>query len=272
VIVISNIYGTYKHLIIGVGVVGDATGYMLEKLEQEVWYTDTDISKLKDRQQHDGREVDSYDYIWVCTAEWNVDEVLGQFKGLTNIIVIRATTPPGYTSSARKIYNLPGLIHMPEFLRAKHARHDVMNPDRIIMGCKPLMNFSLLGRRIFELYHMLSQQICLSTEYVTPTESELIKLVSNAYLSTQVSFWNEIKWACRKFNVDPKAVVMGVAADKRVSSYGWRKFGKFSGFCLPKDLKSLILAIKTKKGKCSILESVQEVNENESEEAKPLIR
>jgi UDP-glucose 6-dehydrogenase len=97
---------------------------------------------------------------------------------------------------------------------------------------------------------------------VSPVVSELIKLVSNCWLATQVCYWNEILKLCKEFDVAPQLVANGCTLDKRISKYGSKMIGdKFSGFCLPKDLNTLLNAFAVKKTDASLLKCIKELNE-----------
>lgn len=247
-----------KHLIIGAGVVGDATGYILESFGEDVWYYDIDESKTEYRHSATIHDTD-FDIYWVCTAEWNTEDVVKELSGTDRIVVIRSTTPPGTVDALGQEYAIQHIAHVPEFLRERNARQDALNPDRIVIGTTDAYSFSIV--------HFVMSKLRKETEVpillVSPRESEMIKLVSNAYLSTQISFWNEIRNVCRSMSINPKVVTRGVGLDSRVSSYGRGRFGKFGGFCLPKDLKTLITIAKMKKCRAILLDSVEKVNDNE---------
>ena len=247
-----------NHLIIGTGVVGDATGFILEELGERVWYYDIDEKKVEYRKQATIYDTD-FDVYWVCTAEWNVEDVIKELTGTMKIVVVRSTTPPGIVDSLGKEYAIQHIAHVPEFLRERYARQDALHPDRVVIGTEDALSFSILN----DLFGKLKPIGQIPILLVSPRESEMIKLVSNAYLSTQISFWNEICWICRGIGIEPGVVTMGVGLDSRVSSYGRGRFGKFGGFCLPKDLKTLINIAKMKKCRTILLDSVKKVNDNE---------
>jgi len=73
---------------------------------------------------------------------------------------------------------------------------------------------------------------------VDQTTSETIKIVANAWLTTQINFWNEVKEKCERFGVQPQVVANTVTQDRRISRYGSKMTGgKPGGKCLPKDFK-----------------------------------
>ena len=237
-----------RHLVIGAGVTGDATGHMLESIGENVYYYDVDKSKLEGRKTME--EAILYDIYWICTAEWNTESVLKKLSGTNKLVVIRSTVPPGFTDRVRKKYNFWHIAHCPEFLREISAREDALKPDRVVIGT----NDALIANILCEIFRRITTTLFVTTS----TESELIKLMSNAYLSTQISFWNEMNEICKQYKVRTNAVIWSCKADHRVGCYGTDPTrGKFGGFCLPKDLVALIKASHNHR----LLKAVKRVND-----------
>ena len=71
--------------------------------------------------------------------------------------------------------------------------------------------------------------------------SEFIKLVSNAYLSGLISFWNEIFMISEMLDINTYEVSRALTNDERISKYGCTFHGEpFNGKCLPKDLDTIL--------------------------------
>jgi len=255
-----------KHLIIGAGVIGKATGLWLKANNEEVAFHDKN-NKLLLKLEKEGltttlvieQDIDIY---WICTAEWNVEEVVYKICQVTKqeysdrqkIIVIRSTTPPGTVKDLCKRFKLRHVAHNPEFLRAKMATEDIFNPDRILIGT----DSDSVAQVLKKLYSANHVPIVITD----PTTSELIKYSANCWLATQISYWNEIKKICNKFNVNPQMVANASCLDKRISKYGTAMIGEpFSGFCLPKDLDALIKSFEGKDIDPVLLKAVRKVNE-----------
>jgi UDPglucose 6-dehydrogenase len=192
---------------------------------------------------------------FICTYDDKVPDIIQLLKTnqVQGLYTVKSTLPQGSTISLMKKYEVH-VCHNPEFLRQDHALEDVLNPDRIIIGKCCDVHAELLKK----LYAPLKKPMLI----VDPTESELIKLTSNAYLCTIITFWNEVFALTRKNGVDIKAVAKGVTLDSRISEYGTMKFGKaFNGKCLPKDLNHLLDAFHEVGLNTSMFESVRKVNE-----------
>jgi len=249
-----------KHLIVGVGVVGNATGTFLEANNEEVWYYDKNqkIIEKSDKSRWvlslNFRNVSSFEVFWICTPENVVEGIIKQLSlrtRKTKIIIVRSTTIPGTLEKLQKKYHIQFLFHIPEFLREATSIEDIFNPDRIVIGgddCGWVTPF-------FKTLHCPIVKTNLTT-------SELIKQISNAWLSTQISFWNEIKELCDSFKVNSQEVANAVTLDKRISKYGSNMLYKpFCGKCLPKDLENLINCFKQQNLNCYILHMVRNKND-----------
>lgn len=255
-----------KHLIIGAGIVGTATGVWLKANQENTIFYDIKPEVLK-KLENRGLKVTSRikdvnaDIYWICTAEWNVEEVISQLSKLFKnpTVVIRSTTPPGTIENLAKKYSLKHIAHVPEFLKAKTAIADIFDKDRVIIGAK--------NEEVKSKLKKLFQVEMVEVIFTNPTTSELIKYSSNCWLATQISYWNEIKKLCDKFNVNPQMVANAACLDRRISKYGTAMIGDaFSGFCLPKDLDALIKSFISKDLDPTLLRAVKKVNERVKKE------
>jgi UDP-glucose 6-dehydrogenase len=251
-----------KHVIIGFGTIGHAFATWLRSKNEAVLINDIDMSCAKkmgfSTVEKEEITASKPDYIWVCTAEWHVDNVLKDLKGTKTPIIIRSTIKPGELAHLKRKFNIDRVAHIPEFLRQDFAIEDVFNEDRVIIGSDD----EELSTHIKSLFEGVT------TLTVTPDESALIKLTANSWLATQISFWNDIKRVVDKNkNIRSEVLARGVTLDKRISTYGSNLTGKpYGGFCLPKDLESLRLVFLEHQLVSIILPAVNEVNEGISDD------
>src|SRR5204862_1450228 len=69
--------------------------------------------------------------------------------------------------------------------------------------------------------------------------AELVKLAANAFLSTRISFINEIANVCELVGADVVDVARGVGLDHRLGPHFLRAGIGFGGSCFPKDVTAL---------------------------------
>jgi UDPglucose 6-dehydrogenase len=89
----------------------------------------------------------------------------------------------------------------------------------------------------------------------------MIKLASNAYLATRISFINEIANVCEEVWADVGEVARGMGLDERIGPHFLRPGIGFGGSCFPKDVNALKLLAGNSGYHFQLLNSVIEVNE-----------
>jgi len=209
--------------IIGLGVVGRATLTGFRCFGYDVWGYDKNSSKTE------CDELEEADIYFICTPEQEVEKVVSELQTREGLIVVRSTTPPGTITELQQKFGIH-ICHNPEFLRERNALDDFMFPNKIVIGecCRKH------GDILASLYEHFNAPIIR----VTPTISEMIKIVTNAWLYTQIEFWNEVKEKCEALGIPPQVVANAVTMDPRISNYGSKMTGnKPGGKCLPKDFK-----------------------------------
>jgi UDPglucose 6-dehydrogenase len=266
-------------MIVGAGIVGMATGRGLLRLGHDVTFYDIDPERRRDLFGQGYRVSESInpseyfqrdyplDIIFICTPESAVEDVIHAMEGPRDslgrrsrrrrsldesLIVIRSTVPPGMTKRLQS--NAWHICHNPEFLREAVADYEFMNPHLVIIGecCKEH------GNMLEDLYAPLRVPIIR----VDSTTSEMTKLVSNAYLATQISFWNELAVLCQKLGVNSHTIGKALSLDPRISVYGSSMHGAaYGGKCLPKDLEQLISGAEAQGVDANLLKAVKTVNE-----------
>jgi UDPglucose 6-dehydrogenase len=206
--------------IIGYGIVGKAQEHVSKVMGHKTYVSDIDSSLP-----------DNLDIAFICTPETVVDNVILKYKDKVKLLVLKSTVPVGTTNKLMKDYNIH-ICHNPEFLREKTSLEDVINPPMILIGycCEKHLNI------LKEYYSYHNNIIYTATTVITET----VKLTMNNYLSTLITFWNEINKLCDYYNIDVKKVASLCINDKRVSTYGFEEPRVISGKCLPKDLRQML--------------------------------
>jgi UDPglucose 6-dehydrogenase len=165
-------------------------------------------------------------------------------KGLEGyrVVAVKSTVVPDTTErvvipnleefSGKKAGQDFGVCMVPEFLREGSALHDVLEPDRIVIG--------ELDRRSGDALERLHSVFDAPIIRTGLRAAELVKYASNAFLATKVSFANEIGNLAKRLGVDVYEVMKGVGLDKRVSPHFLRAGIGFGGSCFPKDVMALV--------------------------------
>ena len=89
----------------------------------------------------------------------------------------------------------------------------------------------------------------------------MIKLASNAFLATKISFINEIANVCEEVGADVGEVARGMGLDQRIGSSFLRAGIGYGGSCFPKDVSALKMLAGNTGYHFQLLTAVIEVNE-----------
>ncbi|HVY96628.1 MAG TPA: UDP-glucose/GDP-mannose dehydrogenase family protein [Solirubrobacterales bacterium] len=172
-----------------------------------------------------------------------------------HVLVMKSTVPAGTGESIRR--DLPGLAYVscPEFLKEGTAVADFMHPDRVVIGADP--GDEAAADAVARLYEPLGGEI-LRTDVAS---AEMIKLASNAFLATKISFINEIANVCEEVGADVGQVARGMGLDERIGSSFLRAGIGYGGSCFPKDVSALKMLAGNTGYHFQLLTAVIEVNE-----------
>jgi UDPglucose 6-dehydrogenase len=183
----------------------------------------------------------------------SVVEDLGADGG--HSLVMKSTVPAGTGHSIRR--DRPGVpyVSCPEFLKEGSAVEDFMHPDRVVIGADP--GDDEAADAVARLYEPLGGQL-VRTDVAS---AEMIKLASNAFLATKISFVNEIANVCEEVGADVAEVARGMGLDQRIGPSFLRAGIGYGGSCFPKDLKALKQLAGNTGYHFQLLTAVIEVNE-----------
>jgi UDPglucose 6-dehydrogenase len=192
------------------------------------------------------------------SAVWTVvDEIPEDVSGRP-LLVMKSTVPVGTGEhvrarlAARGLDNV-GYVSNPEFTAEGTAVDDFMHPDRIVVGAFEGEDIE----RVVELHNGIDGEIVRTD---VPS-AELVKLAANAFLSTRVSFINEIANVCELVGADVVEVARGVGLDHRLGPHFLKAGIGFGGSCFPKDVTALKQLAGNSGYPFLLLQAVWEVNE-----------
>jgi len=174
-----------------------------------------------------------------------------------HVLVMKSTVPAGTGESIRR--DRPGLAYVscPEFLKEGTAVDDFMHPDRVVIGADA--GDEEAADAVAALYAPLGEEGEIVRTDVA--SAEMIKLASNAFLATKISFINEIANVCEEVGADVGEVARGMGTDTRIGSSFLRAGIGYGGSCFPKDVAALKMLAGNTGYHFQLLTSVIEVNE-----------
>ncbi|HEX8959700.1 MAG TPA: UDP-glucose/GDP-mannose dehydrogenase family protein, partial [Solirubrobacterales bacterium] len=172
-----------------------------------------------------------------------------------HVLVMKSTVPAGTGESIRR--ELPGVpyVSCPEFLKEGSAVTDFMRPDRVVIGAD--RGDEEAGDAVAALYEPLGGEL-VRTDVAS---AEMIKLASNAFLATKISFVNEIANVCEEVGADVAEVARGMGLDKRIGPSFLRAGIGWGGSCFGKDTIALKKLAGNSGYHFQLLSAVIDVNE-----------
>ena len=192
------------------------------------------------------------------SAVWSVVDGLPDDLAGRPVLVMKSTVPVGTGGHVRARLDERGLTNVgyvsnPEFLAEGSALADFTSPDRIVVGAFEDED----GDRVVGLHSAIATEIVRTD---VPS-AELVKLAANAFLSTRISFINEIANVCELVGADVVDVARGIGLDHRLGPHFLRAGIGFGGSCFPKDVTSLKQLAGNSGYPFLLLQAVWEVNE-----------
>lgn len=187
------------------------------------------------------------------------------------IICLRSTVLPGTSegsflpiiaqASDKKSGVGFDFVYHPEFMRETTAVADYDKPGKIVFG-----SYKTQAAKICDSVY---QKIDAPRFFVEPTVAELAKYTDNAFHALKITFANEIGLLASRLNIDSHKVMEMFMADRKLNiSTRYLSPGfAFGGSCLPKDIKAIVHAAKTRDVEVPLLASLTASNELQKQAA-----
>ena len=176
-------------------------------------------------------------------------------EGSDHVLIMKSTVPVGTGHTIRRRAPWLSYVSNPEFLREGSAVDDFLHPDRAVVGTES--EDAEAAEAVAALYEPVGAPV-LRTDLAS---AEMIKLASNAFLATKISFINEIANVCDELGADVAEVARGMGLDERIGSSFLSAGIGYGGSCFPKDVSALKQLAGNSGYHFQLLSAVIEVNE-----------
>jgi UDPglucose 6-dehydrogenase len=182
------------------------------------------------------------------------------------VVACKSTVPVGTNEKIRHTLSSHteepfAVVSNPEFLREGEAIEDFMHPPRVVIGTTDPRAEKIMRTLYAPLYGYYDAQeriICMD-----PRSAEVTKYVANAFLSTRITFINEVANFCEAVGADITKVRLGAGTDPRIGlNYFYPGCG-YGGSCFPKDVQALLRTARAHKYPLKVLEAVDSANDRQ---------
>src|SRR5215210_5362045 len=233
--------------VIGTGYVGLVTAAGFAELGSDVYCIDIDEGKIQGLRE--GRIP-----IWEPGLDELVERHRDRLHFSTNLadaleharlLFVAVGTPPTYSGDADL-----SAVHA---VVAAMPASDFHAPDRVVIGD----DGDWAGDAVADLYAPLEAPV-VRTDIKS---AEMVKLASNAFLATKISFINEIANVCEETGADVVEVAKGMGLDDRIGPKFLQAGIGYGGSCFPKDVSALKQLAGNTGYHFQLLNAVIEVNE-----------
>ncbi|MDG0816272.1 UDP-glucose dehydrogenase family protein [Bdellovibrio svalbardensis] len=198
----------------------------------------------------------------------SVAESIGQHMNADKYVVVKSTVPVGTCEAVRNViervlrargvnYKVQ-IVSNPEFLREGAALEDCLYPPRVIVGVENDETQQVM----LNLYRPFVEDTS-KILFVDIFSSEMTKYAANAMLATRISFMNELSRICEVTGANIDLVKKGMGMDPRIGPHFLNAGVGYGGSCFPKDVKALIKTARNIGSELSILQAVEEVNQQQ---------
>lgn len=173
-------------------------------------------------------------------------------------VLIKSTVRPDQLEAIINDYPEHSICYSPEFLRAASANKDFLEQKYMVIGGDDPEGF-------WQTLFKQSLPNCNLFFTCTHAEASMVKYTTNCWLSTKVSFFNQLYDLCQANGTNYNLIRQILTHDKRIGDShmlvpgpdGSRGFG---GACFPKDTSAFSQYAKDLNKPLTVLESAVEYN------------
>ena len=149
------------------------------------------------------------------------------------------------------------VVSNPEFLREGFAVHDLMKPNRVVIGVRSQRPVAVMKN----IYKPFNAPIVVTDI----NSAELIKHASNSFLALKISYINAVAVLCEATGANVQEVAAGMGMDERIGRLFLNAGIGFGGSCFPKDLSAFIKIAEQTGYDFRLLKEVQHINTEQME-------
>jgi nucleotide sugar dehydrogenase len=187
-----------------------------------------------------------------------IENEIRKIDSIEKILIVKSTVIPGTVQKWNSEYK-SSIVFNPEFLTERNAVNDYENQNRIVLGGpdQAISRIKMIFNNVFPKAKIIKTD---------STTAEMVKYMTNAFLSVKVSFANEMYKLSKSLDIDYDRLVEYAIYDDRLGGSHWNVPGPdgdfgFGGHCFPKDLSALIHLTDKKNSISNVLKAALETND-----------
>ena len=185
------------------------------------------------------------DFLWItfdtpvdANGKADIDWVFDRMNevlpliGPETAVIVSSQLPVGSVRNIEERYPLLTFYCLPENLRHGTAVENFLNPDRIVVGCRPVKGNK---KRIFGLLDKIVPMEKI--QWMSTESAEMTKHAINSWMAMSICFANEIADLCKLSGADPAEVERGMRTEERIGQKARIRAGEpYTGKTLARDV------------------------------------
>jgi len=194
-----------------------------------------------------------------------------------HVVVITSTVMPGSTDgpiraaleahAGRQLGSNLGLCYSPEFIALGSVIRNMTHPDLILIGSSSPSAADALARVAHSYTPDRPPIVKLS-----PIDAELAKIAVNTFITTKLSFANQLGEICERLpGADAVAVTAAIGLDTRIGSRYLTPATAYGGPCFPRDNRALSALARSLGLSADIPEATDRINRRQSQRLTELV-
>lgn len=185
-----------------------------------------------------------------------VENVLMRIKKKKHIVVIVSTLMPGETDRLQKKFPHLKLVYSPTLVALDRVKEDFTHPDIVLIGTKS-HTLAIIIKNIIFIVTRNNPYFC----WLTPLEAEIAKIALNCYITTKITFANQIGNLCHRLKIKPDKILEAIGNDSRIGTKYFKAGLGYGGCCFPRDNLALSAYCIKNSVRPSLFTRVHELNQ-----------
>lgn len=222
-------------------------------------------------------EKGDYSLDFVLSAVESIGKKLNQISFKNHMIVIVSTVMPGDTEGRifQKLKESAGanagkisICYSPEFIALGSVIKNLQNPDTILIGQPNEQIGNKLQTLLLSI--VLNKPKVLRMKII---EAEIAKIAINSYVTTKISFSNQISEICEKVSgTSAVNVLEAIGSDSRIGQSYLKQGTSYGGPCFPRDNKAFAKFASNIGVSLNLAQATDEINNRQNDRLRRVLK
>lgn len=193
-------------------------------------------------------------------TSFSIEEVLLKIHK-KQIVIIISTIMPGEINRLQKQFPHLILYYNPTFIALGNVIKNFRNPDFILIGADKKKGLKELKNIYNKICFKIPEFIIL-----LPIQAEIAKLALNCYITTKITFANQIGNLCYRLGISANNILKAIGRDRRIGNEYFKAGFGYGGGCFPRDNLALSAYFSEMKVMPTLFQTIHNLNKQQVNE------